>query len=114
MSIPEPLKQLIESKLQEYCDSKIPKNVRDKIRLNYRIRGNTISLVELRPILNNPEKWSDMVIAQFRYDPQSALWTLYCADRNSKWHLYINTEPTKYFNQLLEEVDEDPTGICWG
>lgn len=42
------------------------------------------------------------------------MWTLYYADRNSKWHLYYEIEPSADFDDLLREVDEDPTGIFWG
>jgi hypothetical protein len=41
------------------------------------------------------------------------MWTLYYADRNSKWHRY-DIEPSADFDDLLREVDEDPTAIFWG
>jgi hypothetical protein len=55
-----------------------------------------------------------MAIAQFRFDPSTGQWTLYCADRNSKWHKYLDVEPTSRFDTLLEEVNKDPTGIFFG
>ena len=42
------------------------------------------------------------------------IWTLYCTDRNSRWHLYWEYKPAKNLDELLEEIDEDPTGIFWG
>jgi len=36
------------------------------------------------------------------------------ADRNSKWHVYDEIEPATDFESLLQEVDDDPTGIFWG
>jgi hypothetical protein len=70
-------------------------------------------MFEERPDTLRPTEWSRMVVAQFRYDPPTAHWSLYCADRNVRWHLYDEIGPTKDIGLLLREVDEDPTGI-WG
>ncbi len=55
-----------------------------------------------------------MQIAQMRYDQKKALWSLYCADRNDKWRVYSELEPTKSLDDILAEIDEDPTHIFWG
>jgi hypothetical protein len=55
-----------------------------------------------------------MPIAQFRFDPETGKWTLYYADRNSKWHEYTDIEATSHFDELLKGVDSDPTGIFFG
>lgn len=54
------------------------------------------------------------VIAQFRFDEETRVWALYCADRNTKWHEYYGLEPNKDLDALLKEVDADPTCIFWG
>jgi hypothetical protein len=41
-------------------------------------------------------------------------WTLYCMDRNSRWHLYDLIEPSADFDDMLIALDRDPTGIFWG
>jgi len=53
-------------------------------------------------------------MAQFRYYEPKKRWILYCADRNSRWHLYDEAEPAAAIQTLLEEVTRDPTGIFWG
>jgi hypothetical protein len=114
MAIPDTVRIVIESILVSYIEQKIPPHVRDKVRLSYRFRGNTITLFENRPAFRTPDRWTDSAIAQFRYDPGGNRWTLYCADRNSRWHKYDDLEPNEEFDVLLQEVDEDPTGIFWG
>lgn len=47
--------------------------------------------------------------AQLRYDPASHDWTLYWADRNSRWHRYDDIDP-----DLLNEINDDPTCVFWG
>ena len=41
-------------------------------------------------------------------------WTLYWADRNSRWHRYDDLEPTTNLDDVLTEINEDPTCIFWG
>lgn len=114
MPLPAIEKKLVEQTLSQYCEKKIPPHVRDKVRLCYRFRGNSVTLFEMRPVFDNPDKWVDICVAQFRYDDRTKLWTLYCADRNSRWHLYDEIDPAKSLQTLLDEVEEDPTAIFWG
>ena len=114
MAIPDAPRLIIESTLISYIEQRIPAHVRDKVRLSYRFRGNTITLFEHRPVFNKQGEWTNSAVAQFRYNPSGNKWTLYCADRNSRWHKYYDLEPAEDFDLLLQEVDEDPTGIFWG
>lgn len=114
MSIPILVKQLVEKKLTKFCDKRIPEHVKSQVRLEYVIKGNNVTLCEKRPFFLDKEKWTESKIAQFRYDHTENKWTLFCTDRNSKWHEYTVVEPNSDFNEMLKEVDKDPTGIFWG
>jgi hypothetical protein len=39
---------------------------------------------------------------------------LYWRDRNRRFHLYDLVSPTASVEELLAEVDRDPTAIFWG
>jgi hypothetical protein len=114
MAIPDTLRLIIESTLISYSEQRIPPHVRDKVRLSYQFRGNTVTLSENRPVFQRQDEWTVLGIAQFRYDPGGNRWTLYWADRNFRWHKYEDLEPNEDFDRLLQEIDEDPTGIFWG
>lgn len=60
------------------------------------------------------KEWTEVPVAQFRREPGSERWRLYCADRHSRWHAYQGIKPAKSLTTLLAEVDRDPTGIFWG
>lgn len=107
-------RKLVEKKLGAYCEGKIPLHLRHKIKIGFKVRGNSVTLIEERPYFHDPSQWSKSVVAQFRLNPDDQLWTLYCADRNSRWHLYSRSVPTKNINTLLHWVEADPTGIFWG
>lgn len=59
-------------------------------------------------------EWASMPVAQFRYDTDTQLWSLYWADRNSRWDRYWDLDPESTLEPLLKEVEADPTGIFWG
>ena len=114
MALPELTKKQIEKILGAYCRAKVPAGLHDSVRIGFKIQGNNVTLFEERPAFGKPELWVKIVVAQFRFKSQEKEWTLYCADRNSRWHTYSEVEPSKNFENLLKEVDEDPTGIFWG
>jgi hypothetical protein len=114
MPLPEFTRKLVETKLTGYCKQKIPLHVRNEIRLNFRVRGNEVTLFEERPAFKQPSEWVEISMAQFRFNPQDKKWSLYCADQNSRWHLYGLLPPSANFDDLLKEVDRDPTGIFFG
>ncbi len=100
--------------LASYCEHRCPAKLKDKVRLGFRFRGNSVTLFEERPTFTRPAIWVDIVVAQFRFDARSRLWTLYWADRNSRWFRYWDLDASKDFRDLLAEVEADPSGIFWG
>jgi hypothetical protein len=113
MALPELVKKIVEDKLAKYCEQKIPVHARDEIKLSYKFHGNTVFLVESRPVFLG-EGWTHMKIAKFKYDPRGGTWELFCADRNDRWYSYFETSREKNFQALLDAVEEDATGIFWG
>lgn len=114
MALPEFTRQLVDSTLSAYCDQRVPLHVRDRVQVGYTIKGNAVTLFERRPDFRNKNEWIQSPIARFRYNQTSSEWTLFHADRNSKWHEYPRLGPCKDFSVLLSEVDSDPTAIFWG
>lgn len=112
--LPEAVRGRVETRLSVYCEERIPDRVRHQVRLTYRIRGSSVTLIEQRPAMMDPDNWVDIVVAQFRLREEDSRWVLYWADRNSRWHEYDDLEPSTGLDDLLEEVDRDPTGIFWG
>ena len=114
MPLPEEVRFRVDSVLWTFCATHIPPHARDQISLSYEFRGKSVTLFEHRPRWDQPNDWISSAIAQFRFDPSNGRWRLYCADRNSKWHVYSLKRPTSRFESLLAEVVKDPTGIFFG
>lgn len=102
--------------VRHYCANKIPPEYRTEVRVEFDVRGKHLTVYECRPPWNADfgPAWSRQPVAQLRYNPADHRWTLYCADRNGRWHHYPNSKPTRQIDELLTEVDADPTGIFWG
>ncbi len=112
--LPEFERRLVERLLDRFYDRRLLAHVQHESRLGHTIRGNIITLFELRPGFDDPANWERSPIAQFRFGSAKGLWSLYWRDRNLRWRPYEDLAPTRNFEALLAEVDRDPTSIFWG
>jgi hypothetical protein len=101
-------------RIKRYCAKESPAALADKLRIIYKTRGNSVTILETRPPWDGRgTEWTEQGYAQLRYSPDSTKWSLYWSDRNSRWHPYDLIEPGSLAS-LLAEIDEDPTCIFKG
>ena len=98
--------------MNRYTETKIPKDIQDRIRLTYKIRGNNVTLLEERPAYIG-EGWTQYDIAQFRLDDQGK-WKVYWRDSKDKWHWVDDIKESEDFEKQLKTVDQDNRGLFWG
>ena len=101
----------IEKILSTYIEAKIPKQVRNQIKLSYTFKGNSVTLSEER-IAYMSDEWVDRPIVQFRLEENK--WKIYWQDSKRKWHFVDDFEPQDDFEKQLEIVDNDSRGMFWG
>lgn len=106
-------KNLAEKIFSDFCDRRVPVEIRDRIYLAYVIEDHVITLFENQVHWSDPGKWSRTDIAQFRFNEKDFSWKLYCRD-NDEWIVYSNTEPDRKLINLLAEVEADPARVFWG
>ncbi len=58
-------------------------------------------------------EWTRHGVARMKYSSETNEWTLYWADRNSKWHVFDLIDPGS-IDEILNEVELDQTCIFWG
>ena len=114
MTIPPIQKQLAEKQLDMFCKNRIPEKIKDQIQLIYTIEKNTITLIEKRPLWNDPTRWSELPIAVMIFDKESMTWQLYWIRGNGKKEMYTQLEPQKDLQRCIDEIDEDPLCTFWG
>lgn len=102
-------------RIRRYCETRVPTQHQDQPRIECRVRGSTVTIVECRPPWGEDfgPKWSENPQARMKCDETSAAWTLYWFDRNSKAHRYDLVDPHQPISRILAEVEADPT-IFWG
>lgn len=112
--LPEFEQRRVERLLLQFYDRRVLAHFQHNIRLSHIIRGNSVTLVELRRRFDDPTERTRSPVAQFRLNSASGLWSLHWRDHNRRWHLYEQCAPARNFERLLAEVDRDPTHIFWG
>ena len=114
MPLPEFTRKLIEVKLFKYCLNRIPEEARHNVKLNFKINENEVTLILTRPYFRNPSKWAERSVAQIRFDNNIKRWQLFFIDKKNSWRPYDLIQPSADFDDLLKELDRDPTGVFWG
>lgn len=102
----------------DYCAAATPPHVADRARVEYAVRGKTVTIIEAsRMGAERDEDWLRVPAARMKAGADG-LWTLYCFDRNSRAVRYDRWNPE--FDQpatmtvILAEIEADPTCIFWG
>ena len=109
MALPEEVLQRVQELLEALCRARSG----DSVRLEYHARGNRVTLVESRPLFIDPDVWNSVNVAQFEFNPNLQVWTLYWYDRKDRRQPYPTGRRRDTLEKLVAEVGADPTGIFW-
>jgi len=110
------LPELDVSRVRRWGEQRVPPHVRDQIRVECDVAQRHLTIVECRPPWREdmgPE-WTRMPIARLHYTKTTRHWSLYWRDRNLRFHQYDHVAPSARIDDLLTELDKDPTAIFWG
>jgi hypothetical protein len=103
-------------RVQQWCRARVPEHLRGEVRVEVDVADRHLTIVECRPPWRadiGPE-WSRFPIARLRHVKATRLWSLYWRDRNLRFHEYDLAPATATVEELLAEIDRDPTAIFWG
>lgn len=101
---------------QQWADARVPDHVRDQVRMDIDVSDRAITILECRPPWHPDMEphWTRFPVARLRYTKSRGEWSLYWRDRNLKFHQYDLAEPSPNIQDLLDEIDSDPTNIFGG
>lgn len=102
-------KKRIDKILSDYIEEKVPKHIRNQVKLKYKFRAKSVTLIEER-IGYKSDQWVESPIAQFRLEQNK--WKVYWRDSKNKWHFVEDITPEEDFEKQLKTVDKD--GVFWG
>ena len=112
MALPE----LDVAQVQQWCAARVQAHATHQVRVEYVIAARHLTILERRAPWRDdfgPE-WTSFPIARLRYTAATKLWTLWWRDRNMRFHAYGSVAPTQRVQDILAELDRDPTCIFWG
>lgn len=112
MPLPEP----DVKRVQRWCAARVPEHARHQVRVECDVAPRHLTITERRAPWREDlgSAWTSFPIARLRYTAVDRSWTLYRRDRNLRFHLYDRVAPARSVDALLDEIDDDPTGIFWG
>lgn len=114
MALPELLKKRAEKLLGEYCRTRVPSWLKEEMRLDFVIDGDSVTIFQERRRCQGSCEWFRFPMAQFRYTESLNQWTLHHYDQDQQWRLYLHANPNLDLGKLIQAVDDDPMGFFWG
>ena len=106
--------EIIET-LENYLDRVRPEpEIRDQLDIGYTMEGQSIILLEIRPIWNKPGEIQNIPYAKASYIRSQRIWKIYWMRANLKWYGYDPTPSVKKLSTFLRIVDEDKLGCFKG
>ena len=110
------LPELEVARVRRWCEAQVPAEHRDQMRVGCEVTPRHLTIVELRPPWQEPNdgEWMRVIVARLYFRRAEGVWKLYWSDRNERMHAYDLCAPSAHVENLLREIDDDPTGIFWG
>ncbi|MGI9000856.1 MAG: DUF3024 domain-containing protein [Pseudonocardia sp.] len=110
------LPDLDVARVQRWCAQRVPERARHQVRVECDLAPQHLTIVECRAPWQGGDgtDWTRFPIARLRYTQASKTWELYWRDRDLRFHVYDRIRPSASVDDLLTEIDSDPTSIFWG
>jgi len=104
----------IEQAVGEFCRRRSPAYLKDKLRLEYSVKGHDVVIVERRPRWDNPKEWIESPVVKLKFIRSANKWRLYWQRADLKWHEYPGLSSSDRIGDLVREVDADPLACFFG
>jgi hypothetical protein len=114
MSFNDIERQRIKNEVGGLCSKRSPARIKDQLRYEYEIVKQSVIIYEVRPMWNNPGKFTKLTMAKLTYIISRKIWKLYWQRANGKWLRYEPRKPTTNLSDLVQEIDDDYYGCFFG
>jgi len=88
--------------------------IRNKFDISYEIENNSVTLNEIRPVWNDPQKKIKLGYAKTTYVKCKNIWNVFWKRSDNKWHLYAPQPNVSELTDFLKLVDKDEHGCFKG
>ncbi|MBC8386302.1 MAG: DUF3024 domain-containing protein [Gammaproteobacteria bacterium] len=98
----------IEKELDKFLEKRRPPaDIRNEVDINYRIDGQSITILEIRPNWRDPSIIHEMPLARTTYVKSKNIWKVFWQRADMDWHSYKPTPVVKSVEEFLQLVDAD-------
>jgi hypothetical protein len=104
------------ARIRAWCRARVPDAVRDRARIECEVAGRDVTIVERHPP-RSPEAgpdWTRSPVARLRYLKSRGVWRLYWIGGDESWQEYPDLPFSHSVDELLDEIERDPTALFWG
>ena len=91
-----------------------PESIRPKLDIGYKIEGQSIYVVEIRPQWNKPEVILEHPIAKTTFVKAKNHWKVFWMRADLNWHSYTPQPIVKTIIEFTKLVEEDNHHCFWG
>lgn len=99
----------------DYIEShRPPLNIREKLDLTYKLDGQSVVILEVRPSFSDPKKKIEEFVAKATYVKRSENWKIYWQRSDMKWHRYEPVPEVTRIDEFLVILEEDKHCCFWG
>jgi hypothetical protein len=106
--------KLIEQAVGELCRRRSPAHLKDKLWLEYSVKGHEAVIVERRPRWDNPIEWIESPVAKLKFTRLANKRRLYWQRADLKWYEYPGSSSSDRIVDLVREIDADPLACFFG
>ena len=104
----------IDRTVGELCRRKSPPELRDQVRIEYRVARHEVLVYETRPAFRDPSQWIEHGVAKLRFVRTAGEWRLLWQRASLKWQSYEPLASSRDIRDLLAEIERDPHGCFFG
>jgi hypothetical protein len=110
------LLELDLARVRRWYQQRVPEHARSQVKVECDVTPRHLTIVECRPPWRQDmgAEWTRFPIARLRYTKATRQWSLYWRDRHLRFHLYDRITPSPRIDDLLREIDRDPTAHLLG
>ncbi len=108
MAISEFEVKRIERELGKFLEKRRPPaHIRNEVDIGYRIDGQSITIIEVRPNWRDPCIRVETPMAKSTYVKSKKIWKVFWQRADMKWQSYQPAPVVKPVEEFLQVVDED-------
>ncbi len=114
MPFSEAERKRIDNLVGGLCRKRSPAHLKNKLSLEYRVKGHEVVVFERRPRWDNAAELIESPVAKLQYVRTTNEWRLFWQRADLRWHGYEPLPSSRELGELIEEIEQDPCACFFG